>query len=865
MTMRFLGKLLAILMTLGIVGAIAGLLMLYGIIQFYSRDLPDLKELEAYTPAVVTRVHAGDGKLLAEFASERRIFVPIGEVPPMVKNAFLAAEDQNFYSHKGIDPVAITRALLRNFQYIGSKRRPEGASTITQQVAKNFLLSNEVSYARKIREAILAFRIEKALSKDRILELYLNEIFLGNRSYGIGAAALNYFDKSLSELTVAEAAYLAALPKAPNNYHPVRNKAAATDRRDHVVRRMLANNFISRDEAEEALEAPLIAIARDSSGLVNAPYFAEEVRRELMAKYGGESLYKGGLSIRTSVNPEYQRYAEEALRDGLLRFDRRKGWRGGVGNLDTLLNWQDDLAKRDLPEGMLDQWELAVVTGAADGGIQIGTNGGDRAKLHSEDVTWVQAGKNVKKGEIVMVEHVEGDPKDTYRLRQIPAIQGAILVMDPHTGRVLAMQGGWQYGKSVFNRATQAERQPGSAFKPFVYLTALEQGLNPSTLVMDAPFEIMDRPGHYWRPQNYTDDYLGPTTMRVGVEKSRNLMTVRLAEHIGMKKVSETARKFGIEDKMEPRLSYALGAGETTLLRMTGAYAILVNGGKKVTPTFIDRIQDRNGQTIFKHDQRPCAACGPKIRWEGQAVPEVPEKGEQVVDPRVAYQMVSILEGVVQRGTATRLKALNRPVAGKTGTTNESRDVWFMGFTPDLVVGVYFGYDQPRTLGKKETGGSVAAPVFGDFMAKALKDVPATPFRIPPGMRLIPVDPRSGSRTSPTSPGMIWEAFLPGQSPDERGPVISDGGGANWTGPSPSSVDPAVQQWQQNPDMAWPGQGDPNAPQPLQPTAPQPAVPGTAPGTLTGPPLPQPVYPQPSQPPQQQQQDDGMSGTGGLY
>lgn len=849
MRMRFLGKLFAILFTLGLVGAVAGVLVLYGIVQFYSRDLPDLKELETYTPAVVTRVHAGDGRLLAEFASERRIFVPVIEVPDLVKNAFLAAEDQNFYRHGGVDLIAIGRAAVKNAL---SNRRPEGASTITQQVAKNFLLTNEVSYSRKIREAILAYRIEKVLTKDRILELYLNEIFLGNRSYGIGAAALNYFNKSLNELDPAEAAYLAALPKAPNNYNPVRHKQAATTRRDWVLGRMYSLGFIDAKQLETAKATPLVATARDASGLVNAPFFAEEVRRELLAKYGGDSLYKGGLSIRTSINPEYQIIAQKALRDGLMRFDRRKGWRGAAAKLDGLVNWQKDLAARDLPDGMLESWQLAVIT---DPSGQIGLDDGTRANLHEEDVAWATTGKGLAKGDIVMVEKLKEDKGGIYRLRQIPLVQGAILVMDAHTGRVLAMQGGWQYGKTVFNRATQAMRQPGSSFKPFVYLTALEQGLTPSTLVMDAPFEIMDRPGHYWRPQNYTDDYLGPTTLRVGVEKSRNLMTVRLAQNIGMKNVAETARQFGIEDDMQPRLSYALGAGETTLLRMTRAYAILVNGGKRVDPTFIDRIQDRRGVTLFKHDNRPCSACGPKIRWEDQMVPEVPQAGEQVVDPRVAYQMVSIMEGVVQRGTATRLKALNRPVAGKTGTTNDSRDVWFMGFTPDMVVGVYVGYDQPRSLGKKETGGSVAAPIFGDFVGAALKDVPAVPFRIPAGVRLIPVDPRTGNRTSPTAPNMIWEAFLPGQSPEERGNVINDGGTGSWTTNAGTAPNPALDQWQQNPDMAWPGNNPGNNPAPAQ----QPQQPGQPNGQIAPQPMPE------QQPPVNNNNRAPMTGTGGLY
>ncbi len=833
--MRFLGKLFAVLVTLGIVGAVAAGFFAVGVINFYSRGLPDLKELEAYTPAVVTRVHAGDGRLLAEFASERRIFVPISEIPPLVKHAFMSAEDKKFYSHGGIDYVAIARAVLKNLAQLGSGRRPVGASTITQQVAKNFLLSNEVSYARKIREAILAYRIEKAFTKDHILELYLNEIFLGNRSYGVGAAALNYFNKSLAELTPAEAAYLGALPKAPNNYNPTRNRAAATDRRDWVLTRMQEDGYITRDEMQAAIQQPLVAISRDSSGLVKAPYFAEEVRRELLQKYGGDNLYKGGLSIRTSINPGYQRYAEDALRNGIMNYDRSRGWRGPIARLDNLIRWEQDLAARDAPDGMLDNWTLAVVT-LVGNTVQLGLNGGERGTLNGDDATWANAGAaKLRKGDIVLVEKPEGS--NLYRLRQVPQVQGAILVMDAHTGRVLAMQGGWQFDKSEFNRATQAKRQPGSAFKPFVYLTALEAGLTPTSLVLDAPFEVMDRPGHMWRPENYTDDYLGATTLRVGVEKSRNLMTVRLAQHIGMDKVAATAARFGIEQDMEPRLSYALGAGETTLLRLSTAYAILVNGGRRVTPTFIDRIQDRRGQTIFKQDARPCPACGPKIRWDGQPTPDIAVAGDQVVDPRIAYQIVSIMEGVVQRGTAKRLRSLNRPLAGKTGTTNESRDVWFVGMTPDIVTGVYIGYDTPKSLGKKATGGGIAAPVFGEFMQKALADVPATPFRIPSGIRLIPVDPATGTRTSPTNPNMVWEAFLPGQSPETRGDVISDGQiTSGWV---PGS---GTGSFKQNPDAAWTGQ---------QPAEPAPDAP-----------VPQA---EPVPPPAHEETPDPMTGTGALF
>jgi penicillin-binding protein 1A len=778
------------LFSLGFLGLIAGVFGFAYIVNYYGKDLPDYSQLKEYRPPIITRIYAGDGRLMAEFAQERRVFVPVDEIPSLVKNAFIAAEDQHFYEHEGVDFSAIARAMVGNLKAMGTGKRPKGASTITQQVAKNFLLTNEVSYERKIKEAILAYRMEHAMSKDRLLELYLNEIFLGARAYGVAAAAQQYFNKALDELTVAEAAYLAALPKAPNNYHPVRRREAAIERRNWVISRMREDGYITQAEADLAAVAPLETVPRDESKTVNAPYFAEDVRRELGARYGQNSLYQEGLVVRTTIDPRLQDIAVRSLRAGLMAYDQRHGYRGPLENMSVGVHWEDDIAQVARPEAMLEDWELALVLESSSAEAKLGFAGGATGTLKLENAKWARKCLNecyaqgpeikavsdvVKKGDVVIVEPVKGQEND-YILRQIPLIQGAIVALDPHTGRILAMQGGWTYGTSEYNRATQAHRQPGSSFKPFVYLAGLDKGYTPATLILDGPFVIEDRPGHFWSPQNYSDDFLGPTTIRQGIEKSRNLMTVRLADNVGMETIAEYAKRFGIMDDMQPRLSYALGAGETTPMKMAAAYAVLVNGGKKIDPSIIDRIQDRSGKTIFQHDNRPCKGCGELIRWEGQGVPDVPDNREQIVDPRTAYQMVSILEGVAQRGTAAKLKALGRPLAGKTGTTNESKDTWFMGFSPDLVVGVFMGFDNPRSLGKRETGSSVALPVFYQFMEEALKDVPPMPFRTPPGIKNIRINAHTGARAQPGDSNVIWEAFVQGNEPTDM-PVTMDNSG----------------------------------------------------------------------------------------
>ena len=789
--LKILASIVGFVMLLALLGGGGVLYVFY----HYGRDLPAYAQLADYEPPTVTRVHAGDGRLLAEYATEKRVYVPIQAIPKRVINAFLAAEDKNFYSHPGVDFISVARAIVTNLANLSTGKRPVGASTITQQVAKNFLLTNELSIDRKVKEAILAFRIEQAFTKDRILDLYLNEIYLGFGSYGVTAAALNYFNKSLDELTIAEAAYLAALPKAPNNYHPIRRHDAALARRNWVIGRMLEDGRITFEEAEEAWTQPLEVQRGDPTEIIQADYFVEEVRRELARLYGEANLYQGGLSVRTTLDPRLQRLAERVLRQGLITYDRRHGWRGPVARLDLdAADWREGLAAIELPGGAA-PWTLAVVLSLDGKQATIGLSDGAEGSIPMPELTWARPwlknqrvgarpkapGDVLAAGEVVLVEPVKANakgkayPEGAYGLRQIPNINGGMVALDPHTGRVLAMTGGFSFEQSEFNRVTQAKRQPGSAFKPFVYLAALDSGFTPATIVLDAPFVIDQGPGlGKWKPANYSKKFYGPTPMRIGIEKSRNLMTVRLAQTIGMEKVVEYAQRFGIFDDMPAVLSMALGAGETTLLRLTTAYAMLVNGGKRVEPTLIDRVQDRNGVTVFRHDLRVCEACRAES-WAGQAVPELPDERPQVADPRSAYQVVSLLRGVVERGTGRRVRAVGKPLAGKTGTTNKSFDTWFMGFAPDLAVGVFVAFDRPRALGPKETGSSVSAPIFRDFMAGALENKPATPFRIPPGIRLVRINAETGRVARAGDKRVILEAFKPGTVPSGEQTVI-DGG-----------------------------------------------------------------------------------------
>ena len=779
--MRLVARLLGFLFATGalvfVIGAAgAGLLVWH-----YQQDLPDYTQLKNYEPPVMTRVHASDGSLLAEYARERRLYLPSAAIPPLVKEGFISAEDKNFYTHNGVDPEGIGRAIA---VLLEGNKRAQGASTITQQVAKNFLLTNERSFERKIREALLAFRIESAYSKEKILELYLNEIYLGLGNYGVAAAALNYFDKSVSELTVAEVAYLAALPKAPNNYQPFTKHDRAVDRRNWVIDRMVENGYVSRADGDKAkLESLGVNPRVLTPNSFAAGYFAEEVRRELSDRYGEKKLYEGGLSVRTTLDPKMQLMARKALVDGLVRFDESKGWRGPIRHIDLSVDWGVPLAEIPIL-GDVQPWQIAVVLDSSDSGARIGLQpsrdkAGDvttervTGQLAPEGVKWTRKSlrQAVTPGDVVYVEAIDGKPGQ-YRLRQVPEISGAIVAMDPYTGRVFSMVGGFSFDQSEFNRATQALRQPGSSFKPFVYATALDNGYTPSSIVLDGPIEIDQGPGlGMWRPANDDDEGSGPHTLRYGVEHSRNLMTVRLAKDIGMPLIVEYAKRFGIYDDMQPVLSMSLGAGETTVLRMVTAYSMLANGGKRIKPTLIDRIQDRWGHTIYRHDERVCDGCDAE-KWDDQAEPKLIDKREQVLDPLTAYQITSIMEGVITRGTGQVIKEVGRHLAGKTGTTNDAKDVWFVGYSTDLAVGLYLGYDQPRSLGATAYAAQYAAPVFRDFMKVALAGKPDVPFRVPPGIKLISVDLRSGMRSS--GQGSILEAFKPGTAPPDSYSVIGD-------------------------------------------------------------------------------------------
>jgi penicillin-binding protein 1A len=779
--MRFLGWALSSLVLFVVIGAVAALVAL----DHFSQDLPDYSQLADYEPPITTRLHAADGRLMEEYATENRIFVPIDAIPDTVVQAFVSAEDQNFYSHPGVDPIGIARAAVTNIRNIGTGRRPVGASTITQQVAKNFLLTNEVSITRKIREALLAFRLEEAFTKRQILELYLNEIYLGRGAYGVAAASMAYFDKPLADLTLEEAAYLAALPKAPNNYHPIRRREAAIARRNYVLDRMLDDGVIDAATATDASRAPLEVTSRDPAEVVEANYFAEEVRREIAALYGESELYQGGLSVRTTMDPDLQDSADRALRDGLLAYDRRHGWRGPVTTLEGFDDWPDQLAAIETPAGAGD-WRLGVALDVTEDSALIGFADRSRGVIPMDGVDWARPWREEQRvgpapsavtdvlalGDVVLtsaepnavpIARAEGEePLAVLALEQIPEVEGAIVALDPHTGRVLAMRGGWSFEQSEFNRATQALRQPGSAIKPFVYLSALEAGYTPSTIILDSPIAVDQGEGlAMWRPRNYSGDQLGPVPLRVGIERSRNLMTVRILLEIGLERVKQTTETFGVYQEMQPHYSMALGAGETTPIAMTTAYAMLANGGRRIVPSFIDRIQNRHGDTIFRHDDRSCAGCV-DIAWNGQETPILPDDREQIADPISIAQIVSIMQGVVQRGTATRLSRLGVPLAGKTGTTNDAFDTWFVGFTPDLVVGVFVGFDNPRTLGPGETGSSVAVPIFGQFMEEALDGVEVPPFRIPPGVSMVQVDPRTGLRVDG---GGIYEIYRPGTEP----------------------------------------------------------------------------------------------------
>ncbi|RXH23439.1 MULTISPECIES: penicillin-binding protein 1A [Bradyrhizobium] len=831
--MRLLVRFMGFLFAAGTVVFLVGVGAVAGLIWHFSKDLPDYSQLQDYEPPVMTRVHAVDGSLLGEYAKERRLYLPIQAVPKLVINAFLAAEDKNFYEHGGIDYTGMARAGLVYIQNYGSNRRPQGASTITQQVAKNFLLTNEVSFARKIKEALLAMRIEKTYSKDKILELYLNEIYLGLGAYGIAAASLVYFDKSVNELTVAEASYLAALPKMPATLHPVRNRDRAVERRNYVIDRLQENGWIKQADAEKARKEPLAVTSRSNGAHTFAgEYFAEEVRRDIFERYGEKKLYEGGLSVRTTLDPKIQVMARKTMVAGLVNYDEQQGYRGAMSKLDTSGDWGVKLAEiKSLSD--ISPWRMAVVLETSDQSARIGFQpsrelGGAVSKQREtglvtlDGVRWARAAQGNTKGktptsvaqvlqpgDVIYADPLyskEGQPVEgQYRLRQIPEVSGAMVVMDPWTGRVLAMVGGFSFDQSQFNRATQAYRQPGSSFKPIVYSAALDNGYTPSTVVLDAPIEIDQGQGAgVWRPENFSSGkFQGPVTLRNALRQSLNTVTVRLAQDIGMPLIGEYARRFGVYDELPNYLSYALGAGETTAMRMVTAYSMLANGGRRVKPTLIDRIQDRYGRTIFKHDQRECRGCDAPGGWKNQAEPQLIDRREQVLDSMTAYQITELMEGVVQAGTATVVKEVGKPVAGKTGTTNEAKDAWFVGFSPDVAVAIYMGYDKPRPLGKGNaaTGGHLAAPIARDFLKLALADKPAVPFKVPAGIKLVRVVSKTGMRAGPgETGGTILEAFKPGTAPPDNYSVI---GVADADGRMPASQ-------QQQPDSGFfmrPGTG----------------------------------------------------------
>lgn len=777
------------------IGAVLAALIVGGVLWMYGRDLPNHEQLAQYAPPTISRVYSGEGRLIDEFARERRLFAPAGEIPDLVKEAFISAEDKNFYSHGGFDPVGIAAAAFAMAQG-GSLR---GASTITQQVMKNFLLSSDRSAERKIKELILATRLEQTLNKDQILELYLNEIYLGQNSYGVAAAAQTYFNKTLSELTVEEAAYLAALPKAPSTYHPVRERERATERRDFVLREMNENGYLGAEEYRVALATPLRTVQSGDyesfrSSLPPRGYFTDEIRRQLSRDFGEAEFFTGGLSIRSTLDPDLQERAATALRRGLEDYDRRRGLWRGTGKfvpaemLGDEAVWRAALKQADLPRDV-EGWHLAVVLDMNDSSARIGIENqpvADTDIIPLDEMSWAaRRGERrprvpddlLRLGELVYVKAETGDDEliSHYSLHQIPEVQGAFVAMDVNTGRVIAMQGGFSYQNSVFNRATQATRQPGSSFKPFVYATALDNGYTPATIVVDAPIEV-NIGGEIWRPKNYSNKFYGPTPLRTGIERSRNLMTIRLAQAVGMEKVAKYAEDFGVYDDMPAFLANSLGSQETTLYRMVAAYAMFANGGERVEPTLVDRIQDRWGKTVYRHDARRCVECDSLV-VPASLAPRIEDDREQVIDPITAYQITSMMQGVVERGTAARTVNLSVPTAGKTGTTNDEKDVWFVGFTSNIVAGCYIGHDQPRSLGRGASGGGMCGPVFNEFMEHAVASYGGGPFDVPPGGHFIKIDRVTGARLPNSASGanVVAEYFRDSVDP-AFGVAVVDGG-----------------------------------------------------------------------------------------
>ena len=746
----------------------------------YGRDLPSHESLAQYQPPTISRIYSGEGQLIDEFAEERRLFTPSEEIPVLVKQAFISAEDKNFYTHKGYDARGIAAAAIEAVRSRGSNVR--GASTITQQVMKNFLLSGDRKAARKIKEIILATRLEETLSKDKILELYLNEIFLGQNSYGVAAAAQTYFNKTLGELSPHEAATLASMPKAPSDYHPVRRKQRLTDRRNYVLREMFENGYISEDVYKVEVEQPLRSVQNGDfesfrTALPPRDYFTDEIRRQLSQDFGEGEFFTGGFTVRATIDEEMQTEAALATRVGLEKYDRSRGiWKGtGVTlteeDLASEEAWREALSNADVPRDISlgGEWLPAVVFEVADQSLTVGVEGvAETGRVPRSDIKWMKGNfkENFTRGDVVLVRaEMKDDAFSHWSLRQVPEVQGGFVAMDVNTGRVLAMQGGFSYQHSVFNRATQAQRQPGSSFKPFVYAAALDSGYSPATIVVDAPIEI-DTPQGLWRPKNSTNKFYGPTPLRTGIEMSRNLMTIRLAQEVGMPVIAGYSERFGVYDNMGTFLANSLGAEETTLYKMVAAYAMFANGGQRVQPTLVDRIQDRFGRTIYRHDDRDCVDCSVASLPQGRG-PRIVADRDQVMDPITAYQLTSMLKGVVDRGTASSVINLPVPAAGKTGTTNDSRDVWFVGFTSNIVAGCYMGFDQPRPMGRGAYGGTMCGPVFQQFMQKAVAKFGGGPFTVPAGGRFIKIDRYTGAPLPLDASGdyVVAEYFRDGAEP----------------------------------------------------------------------------------------------------
>ncbi len=726
------------------------------ILWYYSNDLPDYKFLQNYKPPISSKLYSNDGQLLSEFSSEKRIFVPYNSIPTLVVNSFLSAEDKNFFKHPGVDAKGVLRAVINNISNIIASRRLEGASTITQQVAKNFLLSNEVSIDRKLKEAILAFRIERVLTKERILELYLNQIYLGEGSYGIASASLQYFDKPINELNYSEAALLAALPKAPSRYNPYKNTELAKFRRNLVLKNLFDNNYINDEDYKKFTKDKISLKKRKTVYLENSNYYIEDIRKLIVDKYGFEKVYKQGFTINTPLNLNLQEKATKSLRTGLIEFDKKKGWRGPLLNKKINSKWSNNLDKYKL-EGSIG-WKLSIIKKINRFSVEIETEDKVKGVIEFPSINWTK--KNFEDlfevGDIIYTENIKDNKFD---LRQLPKVNGAIIVMDPYTGRILALSGGFSFKNSEFNRATQALRQPGSAFKPFVYALALENGYTPASLILDAPI-VFDQGEDLklWKPENYGKKFYGPSTLRTGVEKSRNLMTVRIAQNLGIKKIAQFAKDLNIYKNPEELLSLSLGSSETTLLKLTSAYCSFVNGGKLIDAKFIDRIQDSEGNTIFNSENRECEGCD-QISYISNNIPKIKNNFKQIMSKETAYQMTSILEGTVKRGTAKGLRDLNLDLGGKTGTTNKNTDTWFIGFSSNYVIGVYVGYDEPSSLGKYETGARTAMPIFKSFVKNSVKKNNARPFKVPEGITMLVVNSNTGKRASYSDDSIIIEAF----------------------------------------------------------------------------------------------------------